>query len=151
MQELIVLQKHHKVRYKVSIFRDLTWNKLQTDLNNMDCKVIAENFQKFINTICRNKLSRPNCAEKNKHMYSAESLFVLRSPVYSKGWGCILHTTEAAMGRLQLCIYVQLDASYRELLFFHYFSFSGTIQNENRRFYSSRRGHMGKSRSKQRA
>lgn len=31
-------------RYKVSIFRDLTWNKLQTDLNNMDCKVIAENF-----------------------------------------------------------------------------------------------------------
>lgn len=43
------------------------------DLNTMDCEVIAENFQKVINVICRNKLSCPNRAEKNKQMYLAES------------------------------------------------------------------------------
>lgn len=71
--------------------------------------------------------------------------------MYSKGRVCILYTTKAAVGQLQLYGFVWWNASYRKPLFFYYLSFSETIQIENSRLCSLCKGNMVKSRAKQTA
>lgn len=69
MQKFIVSQKDQSVKFK----KCLRLGARLMDLDNTDCELIAEHFYKFINIIYRNKLPCPNCAEKNKQMYLAES------------------------------------------------------------------------------
>lgn len=148
MQKFIVSQKDQSVKFK----KCLRLGARLMDLDNTDCELIAEHFYKFINIIYRNKLPCPNCAEKNKQMYLAESdIYSFWVVLCIQKVGDVSYIPEKQLWGNCSSVFVPLNASCREPLFFYYFSFSETISIENSRFCSLCKGNMVKSRAKQTA